>query len=373
MCSRAPSMKSHNIYINADAKRYSHDHMLDGFPESLHSKLPGFKSTPLRLLPSNITGVDRVYLKDESQRLGLSSFKILGASWGTFRAIIQKYNLPLCTDFDSVKATVQQYSTHLVAATDGNHGRAVAHMARLLGTKATIFVPETVDSYTREKIAGEGAAILVNQSDYDATVKSAFEYARRSSNYLLVQDTSFEGYHEIPKWIVDGYTTMLQEVEEQLNVLNLKATHIFTPVGVGSLANAVVNYSKSEGRAVSVIAVEAQAAPCLQASLRSGSTSPVPTSKTIMDGLNCGTVSDISWQTLRRGVDAAITISEHESHEAVLRLSSVGVESGPCGAAPFAALQKIIAMPEHNMINLDKDSIVVLLSTEGPRQYVVPA
>ncbi|KAK2743466.1 hypothetical protein FQN55_007237 [Onygenales sp. PD_40] len=334
-----------------------------------HQNLPHYHQTPLISLDAltKELGIKAVYIKDESHRLHLSSFKILGASWGTFRAIAAKTGLPVDTTLDTLSDAAIKQSITLYAATDGNHGRAVAYMAKLLRIKAEIFVPGSLDDAARARISSEGANVTAVYDSYDAAVEAASVAAASEPSGLLIQDTAFEGYEEIPAWITEGYATMVREIDLQLEEKNIEATMVITPVGVGSLAQAVVSHYKSAGRQTPVVSVEPDTAACLYKNLRSGKCLPLKTFHTIMNGLDCGTVSSTAWPILRAGVDASVTISDFESHQAVQYLASQGVNSGPCGAASVAALRRIAQKKP-----LDPDTVVVLLSTEGPRPYPEP-
>ncbi|KAK2026305.1 diaminopropionate ammonia-lyase [Colletotrichum zoysiae] len=340
---------------------------------AFHHQLPSFAKTPLVPLDdlAQELGVKAVYLKDESNRMGLPSFKILGASWGTYRAITAGLSLPADMPLDRVAATAQQHSISLYAATEGNHGRAVAAMAKILGIPAHIYIPSTVADEAVARIASEGATIVVNDSHYDEAVLEAWKATRSDPGGLLIQDNAFEGYEQIPLWIVEGYLTLLLEVEEQVADQGLKPTLIVTPVGVGSLAHAVVSHCKSGGRDCAVLSVEPDTASCLWTSLRAGKPTSVHTSRTIMEGLNCGTVSLTAFDDLHAGIDASATVSDLESHEAVKYLEAKGVRSGPCGGATVAALrQPAQVYPRPSFFT--EDAIVVLLNTEGPRNYKTP-
>ncbi len=161
----------------------------------------GYAPTPLIALPSiaNELGVRAVYVKDESSRCGLPSFKILGASWAICRAIASYTNLPTNTEPTVLAAAAKARGVMLVAATDGNHGRAVAKFAAVMGLKARILVPEDLDERTVELIRGEGAEVSVEDTDYDGTVLRAKIVAEELKAGILVQDTAFEGYEEIPQ------------------------------------------------------------------------------------------------------------------------------------------------------------------------------
>ncbi|OBT66235.1 hypothetical protein VE03_04360 [Pseudogymnoascus sp. 23342-1-I1] len=360
-----------STYINPDAKTYSLPELAEAsIVRKFHEHLPLYKPTPLAPLEelAEKFGVKSIIVKDEGNRLGLSSFKILGASWGTFRAIASRLNLPLNSSLNDLSGAAKNASIKLFAATDGNHGRAVAHMAKLLHLPAEIFVPTAVNGHTRELIVKEGAEVTVIQGDYDDSVRSAAEKTATSAGGLLIQDTSFEGYEDIPSWIVDGYSTMLHEVDSQLEERGLKPTIIITPVGVGSLATAVVSHAKSGGRSITTVAVEPDTAACLHTSLEAGQITPIKTSGTIMTGLDCGTVSTTAWPLLHAGIDVSVSVSDSSCHDAVLYLARHGLFLGPCGAAGLAALLNMNPI-ELASISLDSDSVVVILGTEGPRPY----
>ncbi|KAB8246030.1 hypothetical protein BDV35DRAFT_380895 [Aspergillus flavus] len=258
-----------------------------------------------------------------------------------------------------------------MCSSGGNHGRAVAFIARLLDSRADIFVPRSMDESTQQLIGSEGAQVIVVQGDYDQAVQEAADAAQALDGGILVQDTAFDGYEDIPAWIVEGYSTMMMEVDEQIAKEGLQCNVVVTPVGVGSLAHAVARHCKSRDAPISVVAAEPDSAPCLHSSLRSGKPVTVQTSPTIMDGMNCGTVSTTAWSDLERFVDACVTISSHECHAAVEYLATKSIKAGPCGAASLATLKRL-AVTEEAQTLLNKDSVVVLLSTEGPRPYPIP-
>ncbi|PGH32226.1 diaminopropionate ammonia-lyase [[Emmonsia] crescens] len=334
-----------------------------------HQSLPHYSRTPL--IPLNHLaqelGIAGIYVKDEGDRLCLPSFKILGASWGTFRAIVAKTNLTLETSLSELSNAARGQSITLYAATDGNHGRAVAFMAKLLRIQARIYVPKLLDEATKALISNEGATVIAASDTYDEAVRLASKAANSVPGGLLIQDTAFDGYEEIPLWIIEGYSTMLYEIDSQLGDKNVKPTMIVTPVGVGSLAQAVVSHFKTTGHQSTVIAVEPDTAACLHKSLRLGKCVPLNTACTIMNGLDCGTVSSTAWPILQAGVDISVTLSDFEAHQAVRYLKSQNVRAGPCGAAGVAALRRLSSSR-----SLDPSTVVVLLCTEGPRPYTTP-
>lgn len=319
-----------------------------------HRSLAGYAPTPLVALPglAAATGVGRVFAKDESSRLGLPAFKALGASWA-IRRVLDEHP-------PGARITI-------VTATDGNHGRAVAHFARLLGQSATIYLPTAVHPEAAAAIAGEGAQVVHVDGVYDDAVAAAAAAARADGS-VLVQDTSWPGYERIPRWIVDGYDTLLVEAGEQLRAAGAGAPDlVLVPTGVGSLLQAVLAHYRSRPApaTTAIAAVEPTVAACLPPSLAAGRPVTVATGRTSMAGLNCGTPSQLAWPYIAGGLDAAITVTDEESTYAAHDLAVSGVQAGPCDAAPLAALRRIAADGHGGELRLGPDSTVLLLVTEG--------
>lgn len=367
-------MPESGIFSNPSAKSWSYSPQTDlAIVQSFHERLPGYQQSPLVPLPDvkKELGLKAVFVKDESNRLALPAFKILGASWGIFRAITAKMGLDVNADLDTVGLAAQKAGVVVFAATEGNHGRAVARMGNILQVPVHIYMSRYADGETVAKIESEGAHVTVLPGTYDEAVASAFEASQNQPNGLLIQDNAFQGYEEIPSWIVQGYSTLLAETERQLAVQGLKATAIITPIGVGSLGHAVVAFAKSNDRNISVLTVEPESAACLHHNLKAGKWDPIDTSATIMNGMNCGTVSPISWPTFTKGVDASATITDVDCHHAIEYLHLHGINAGPCGAAALVALRKVARL-DPSSIHLDHNAVVVLLSTEGSRGYKAP-
>ncbi|OTA98290.1 hypothetical protein M426DRAFT_17549 [Hypoxylon sp. CI-4A] len=359
------------VYFNPGAKSWKAPQTASSdLLVKFHEQLPDYHPTRLASLEevAKEIGVRNVFLKDESSRFGLPSFKILGASWGTFRALTKEFGLPLDTDLATLKQTLTSRPIFLYAATDGNHGRAVARMGGILGVPVEIHVPVGMDAPTIDFIRAEGATVVVSSGNYDSAIDEA-QTTAQSAEGILIQDYAFGDYEEIPRWIVDGYQTMLREVDTQLD--DVHADLVVAPVGVGSFAHAVVSHYKSKETPSAVLTVEPDTAACLWKSLKRQEVKPEETNPTIMAGLNCGTVSSISWPLLRDGVDASTTVSDYEAHKASVYLKSLGVSSGPCGAASLAALRRLNASDKERL-GIDGKSVIILLSTEGARDYETP-
>jgi len=322
-----------------------------------HAGLPGYAPTALTELPSLAAelGVGRVFVKDESARLGLPAFKALGASWAIHRVLARR------TDGRPLR---------LVTATDGNHGRAVARMARLFGQRAQVFVPRGVHPAAVTAVEDEGADVVLVPGSYDEAVRRAAETAAAGSDSVLVQDTGWPGYERIPGWIVEGYSTLFAEVDEQLGAG--APGLVVVPAGVGSLAQAAVTHYRSRrdgAAATALLSVEPVTAACVLASLGHGEPVSVPTGTTTMAGLNCGTVSSLAWPLLRAGLDAAVAVTDADSASAARDLAAAGVSAGPCGAASLAGARAALtgtgAAGRRRALAVGSDSTVILLSTEG--------
>ncbi|KAJ7099383.1 diaminopropionate ammonia-lyase family protein [Mycena belliarum] len=382
------SSSRHPICFNPDAQPLttsgSESESTD-LVSAFHRKLPGYE--PTRLVPlddlAKELGVAAVYYKEESNRMGVPSFKILGASWGTFRALADKLKLPLDCDVATIKDAAKLEPYTLFAATAGNHGRAVARVGSIFGLPVEIFVPAGTHSDTIRFIASEGARVTVVPGSYDDAVRTAGAAAETDSG-ILIQDTAWPGYEDIPNWIVAGYTTLLAELPAQLPARHAHPTHILVPVGVGSFASSVVLHFKSPSESPlspppAIIAVEPDAAACLHASLTAHRPVSVPTASspsappTILAGLNCGTLSSTAWPVLAAGVAAAVTVSDRAAHGACEWLTARGVDAGPCGAAGVAALRRCCGERDaRETLGLGAGAVVLVLGTEGRRGYEVP-
>lgn len=381
---------SPRTFINPHTKEHSSLPPPNPNIRPYHQSLPLYQVTPLVSLPhiAKQLSISTLLLKDESHRLGLPAFKILGASWATAQAILERLDLTpedvtpengTRISLDLLASRARGAGLVLFAATDGNHGRAVARMAKYLGVQARIYVPESLDEEAKDNIRSEGANVLVFPGDYDETVlgtaKACGEWPEGKG--LLICDTALEEGDEGCQWIVDGYQTMFDEVEEQLLELDIavstsgpRITHVITPVGVGSLSQAVITHFTRTSPQTKIIAVEPDTAACLQASLEKGEMVSVKTGFTICSGLCCGSISHNAWPPMRDRVCASVTIDDGMADESVKLLEENGVKAGPCGAATLAGLIQAVKSARAD-VGLDEDSTVLVICTEGPRSYML--
>ncbi len=323
-------------------------------------------------------GVGRVLLKDESSRFGLPSFKALGASWALYRALHAHLGTDLepWADLADLAARLRPHlPLRAVAASDGNHGRAVAAFARHLGLGCLVFVPAGTAAARIAAIEGEGAACTVLDGGYDAAVeRSAAEAeADRSGRTLLVSDTSWEGYEDVPCWVSEGYLTMFCEADEQLEALGAgQPAAVVVPVGVGALAAAAVRHYRRPGlgRLSALVGVEPVGADCVGQSMRAGERLSLASYRpSIMVGLNCETPSLVAWPLVSAGLSALVAVEDAEAEAAMRTLASEGVAAGETGAAAWAGLELLVGGPgsraRRSALGLGPEATVLVLCTEG--------
>lgn len=346
-------------------------------PRSFHTRLPGYAPTPLRsLAPLGARlGVADLWVKDESSRLGLPAYKVLGASWATYRAICVRLGAPPepWADLDQLRRNLTGLTPlRLVTATDGNHGRGVARVARWLGWPAEVYLPRGSAPARLEGIRSEGALVIEVDGTYDETVARAAE-AGDAADALLIQDHGWPGYEEIPEWVAEGYETIFAEVDEELSRQGLAGPAVvLAQIGVGTLASAVVRHYRRPGLAAPpiLIGVEPTGAACALRSIAAGRPVmlAVGADASIMAGLNCGTPSSAAWPALRDGIDAFIAVDDALAMRAMQELAEAGVTAGESGAAGLAGLLALLR-PEHRdaraRLGIGGASRVLLLNTEG--------
>ena len=341
-------------------------------PLEFHASLPGYAPTPLVDAPAlaERLGVARVYVKDESRRLGLPSFKILGASWATYRAVVDRVegDIRASPSLEELRARLASARPlALVAATDGNHGRAVARMAALLGLESRIFVPAGTAQARIRAIESEGATVTVVDGTYDDAVARSAEEAGEAS--LVVSDTSWPGYEDVPRWVIEGYSTILWEIDDELARRNARPPDVVVvQIGVGALAAAVTRHFRraNSGIAPTIVAVEPTRAACVLASVAAGRiVSVAGPHDSIMAGLNCGTPSVVAWPIVSSGIDLFLAIDDDRAREAMRLLAEASVVSGETGAAGVGGLVDLVESGERDAASLSGDAHVLVFSTEG--------
>lgn len=352
---------------------------------NFHKRFPQYKETPLQNLKALATlyGVKAIYVKDESHRFGLNAFKVLGGAYAIGKYLAGRLDMPiedLSLDYLKSEAIKEKLGTlTFVTATDGNHGRGIAWAARELGHKSVVYMPKGSSQLRLENILAEGAEASITSLNYDDAVRLANQYAE-DTGAILIQDSSWPGYEEIPKWIIQGYATLTDEVMEQLEKLKLnRPTHIFLQAGVGSFASSVLGYLTAiygAERPISVI-VEPNEAACIFKSAQIGDGLPHNVTgfmPTIMAGLACGEPSMVSWDILRDYADMYLSCDDAVTELGMRILATpIGSDpkiiSGESGAVGMGVLDLLMKDSKYHdlaqLLKLNSNSSILLISTEG--------
>jgi diaminopropionate ammonia-lyase len=346
-------------------------------PIDFHRRLPGYRESPLIEVPSlaKTLGVAKVLVKDETSRFGLPSFKILGASWATFAALRER--LAELPDGPLSLGGLQAWAhplrpLTLIAATDGNHGRAVARVAQWLGLEARIFVPSFVSHGRCQAIRSEGAELTIVDGVYDDAVDAAAE-AAEAADTLLISDTARSTSDPIPQLVTAGYATAFAEVEKQISKCSDDGIDaVAIQAGVGGLASACTSWARSSGksRPTRVIVVEPESAACVMAALAAGEPIAVSANQpSEMSVLQCGTVSLTAFANLRAGVSCCLAVEDTWTRAAVSMLRSCGILTGPSGAAGvaglIAAFSGPFSRPVREFLGLASDARLLVFASEA--------
>lgn len=343
-----------------------------------------FTLTPLHKLEAlaSYLNVKEIFVKDESLRFGLNAFKVLGGIYAIAKYIANEINTPISElsfeklKSDEVKAKLGDLT--FISATDGNHGRGVAWAARELGYKSVIYMPKGSSEQRLNAIRNEGAVAEIQNVNYDETVRICAQLAEQNG-WVMVQDTAWDGYEEIPLWIMQGYSAMAQEIIEQLSKYNAHPTHVFLQAGVGSFAAGIAGYFLQVygEKAPKIIVVEPNKADCFYQSFSSpeGSREFVTGDMaTEMAGLACGEPNTKAFELLR-----AYAIGSFSCEDLITTLgmrvygnplaNDARVISGESGAVTLGLVYYLKKFNKDKQIiedlGLNEDSSILLISTEG--------
>jgi len=349
-----------------------------------HDEIPGFEITPLKSLNqmAKYVGVRGLWVKDESVRLDLNSFKVLGGSYAIYRFL--KKRLGVEKDFtyeELISSQVKEKTGDITfaTATDGNHGRGVAWAASKLGHKSVVYVHKTTSQPRIDAIRSYGATVKVVNGNYDDAVNQ-ISIDAEANGWEIISDTSWPGYQEIPTWIMQGSTTIVSEIQEQFSAQGiLWPTHVFVQAGVGALAASILGHYRSllEENSPTCVVVEPEKAACLYSSIKSGDGQPhnFPGElDTIMAGLACGDPSPIAWSVLTEAADFFISVPDYLAAEG-MRMYAVPLKgdpfvvSGESGAVTLSTLKHIMHDPDlselKEKLQLNENSKVLLINSEG--------
>ncbi len=350
-----------------------------------HESFDAYSETPLAVMANTAKelGLKNIYVKDESYRFGLNAFKVLGGSYAIGNYLAQKLGksieeLPYhALISDEVKERLGDLT--FVTATDGNHGRGVAWTAHQLRQKAVVYMPKGSAQERLDNIRAEGAEASITDLNYDGAVRLANSKAE-SEGWIMVQDTAWDGYEDIPLWIMQGYATMGLEALEQIEKQKLpKPTHVFLQAGVGSMSSGVTavisNYFAEDPP--KIVIVEPEKANCCfrTAQANDGRLHFVTDDmNTIMAGLACGEPCTIGWPILRDYAGNFVSCPDYTAAKGMRMLASPmkgdpKVVSGESGAPTFGLVAELMTNPEladmKEKLGLDENSVVLCFSTEG--------
>lgn len=353
---------------------------------AFHQALPGYAPTPLLELPALAArlGLAGIFVKDEGRRFGIKAFKALGASYAMFRFLKQRWQArfpePFTPECFQDKAALKKLGAFtFCAATDGNHGRAVAWTARMLGQQAVIYMPAGSVAARVENIRAEGAEVVLVEGTFDLCVERCAADAARNG-WQAISDTAYPGYRDIPGWILLGYTTIFAELEGLLHgPMKTGVDTVILPAGVGGLAAAgAVFYSKRYGaKRPALVCIEPVSSDCFLESVRFGKGAPLPTKgkqTSIMAGLNCGVPSPLAWPFLRDAFPFFLAVGDAWAEQAMRRYhqplkGDPPIVSGESGSSGLAALLALTTSPRlagaREKLPLGPDSRVLLINTEG--------
>lgn len=361
MYKKGNEMQEIEVLVNKPSEYSKESNLRINFEDvyKFHKSMKEYGETPLYDLKflANHLHVKKIYVKDESYRFGLNSFKGLGVSYA----------------LNEIVKNNPQADYTFVSCTDGNHGKALAWRANKLGLKAIIFMPKGSEPRRVKAIEQYHAEVIVTDMNYDDTVRYAAEYAK-ANNYYLIQDTALPGYESIPNNIILGYSTMIREA---LNQLSEKPTHIFLQAGVGSMAGGVLWYLYNRyGEELPYIGIiESSSVACIYESVEKNKMISIGGEPyTVMAGLNCGEANFITFPLLNALCSCFIKCQDEITIKGMFRAKNPFkgdplFSSGESGAVGLGFIEEILSNPKYltlkSQLKLDTHSVILVFSTEG--------
>ena len=344
-------------------KRYKFDkknilsHLPEKFIEEAIEVISSWKSySPTPLIKLNKLDKElklkNIYYKDEDKRFDLKSFKALGGAFAVYKIASKKKNITVST------------------ATAGNHGRSVAWGAQRLGLECKIFISENVSESRAVAMKDLGADVIRVKGNYDNSLKVCIEQSNKN-NWEIVQDVSWEGYKDVPKLIMAGYTIMVKEILDEVDSKSI--THVFLQAGVGGMAAAMIaGFAKLSKNIPKFIVIEPENADCVFKSIQNNKPTSIDIKKeTVMGGMSCGDVSSIAWEILKNSTNYCMTIPDNAISTAVAllaesRFSDEKIIGGECAVPGLIALIGSFNNKEYlDKLELNSQSNVVLFGCEG--------
>jgi len=329
------------------------DNIIDEAIKSI-SSWKSYSPTPLIKLNKlcKKLGYKEIYYKDEDKRFDLKSFKALGGAFAVNKIANNKKNITVST------------------ATAGNHGRSVAWGAKRLGLKCKIFISENVSESRAMAMKDLNADVIRVKGNYEDSLNACIKQSR-DNDWEIVQDVSWEGYKKIPTFIMAGYSIMIKEISDEIDINSI--THVFLQAGVGGMAAAMIaGFAKYSKKMPKFIIVEPQDANCVFKSIQNNKMTTVDIKKeTIMGGMSCGDVSSVAWEILKNSANFCLTISDKAISSAIAllaegQLSNKKIIAGECAVPGIIALIGAFNKKNYsNKLELNSNSKVLLFGCEG--------
>ncbi|MEZ5141693.1 MAG: pyridoxal-phosphate dependent enzyme [Acidimicrobiales bacterium] len=352
------------------------------FPRALHGRLPGYAPTPLLDLAdlAEELGVAKLWVKDESSRLGLHSFEVLGTSWALYREVLGRLGRRPArwSTVDELRERIADVGDlHVVAVSDDGFGPAAARAAALFGFRCTVYLPATASEARIAAVQAEGATAVATGLSWDDAMAAAA--GETGADTVVLSDSSWPGFVDIPMWVTEGYGTVFEEVDDELDARGgTPPTVVVVPLGTGALAAAAGAYYRVEPGVTATGAVrrfdadlvllgaEPSDAACFGASAAAGARRSLPASApSVLGGLARGLPSPLAWDVVAPTFDGFVGVGDDEAMAAVARLRGHGVQASPAGAAAFAGLDAVLAGAEGSNL-VRPEARVLVVCTEGP-------
>lgn len=370
--SRGHSLGPVAVYLDNPMRTEVRSEPLVNLTRAFHLRMPGYAPTPLLDLSdlARDIGVGRLWVKDESVRLGTPSFEILGAAWALYRSLLGRSGRRPAR-WESFEQLLPAFEglrpIRVVAVSDDEFSLAVARAARLFEIEASVFVPATMAVERLDAIEREGARVVAVPGGYDEALAAASAAGRDDD--LVLSDSSWPGFDEVPRWVTDGYVTVFEEVDEELGTREASPPDVVVvPLGTGALAAAAARYFRTERFApdLRLLGVEPAEAACFSESVGSGERRALPgPAPSIMGGLSRGLPSPLAFPLVAEAFDGFITLSDDDARAAVERLEGEGVQTTPAGAAALGGVAALDG-DARLVAGLSAEASVLVVNTEGP-------
>jgi diaminopropionate ammonia-lyase len=338
-------------------------------PKTLLAACPAYKESPL-IQTTAIASIN-LLIKDESNRMGLGSFKALGGVYAVAMLLAEEWQETTGKKFNPEQFANDDFqkrssSTTFICASAGNHGLAVASGAKIFGAKAKVHLSEEVPEEFRQRLLEKSAIVVRSGKVYEESVAAATQDAEKG-NGILIADGSWEGYTHPPSLVMEGYTIIAEELREQLSQLQQWPSHVFLQAGVGGLAAAMAYMIRENWeQQPEIIVVEPELAPCLQTSHQNSKATTVTGGTSVMGRLDCKAPSLVAFNALEKAKVRYLTINDKESIDATGILKENNIHTTPSGAAGLAGLLKMRKKTKNNRVTNNNFRPLIIITEKTP-------